>query len=329
MTDDGGFLLGGTSNSPEAVKQANDGILNGNKTQACLGHGDYWIIKIDDKGNEQWQKVLGGKGDDQLAVAGQLANGNYIFGGSSNSETGESKIRSNESGTDFWVVMLDKDQNEIWQQTYNIGKEDILASLFENEDHSLLLGGYSQGEHTKNQVLKKAGKLAANQDKEPKVKKGTGDYVAIKINTKGEELWRKSVGSETQDVLRKVIETRDGGYLMAGTSRGKSDDRNSSIGGNDFWVVKLKDKDKPKKDPLSVEAIPNPAADFTNVIVGYDFEKGSATLVDLAGHVLQQFPITERTVPIDLNGLPEGIYIVNIKTDVQSSGVKIIKTNKN
>ena len=68
--------------------------------------------------------------------------------------------------------------------------------------------------------------------------------------------------------------------------------------------------------------------DYTNVIVGYEFKKGTATLVDIAGHVLQQFEITERTVPIDLNGLPEGIYIVNIKTEVQNSGVKIVKSSK-
>jgi len=48
----------------------------------------------------------------------------------------------------------------------------------------------------------------------------------------------------------------------------------------------------------------------------------------LAGHVLQQFKITERTVPLDLQGLPEGIYIVNIKTDKGNDGVKIIKRRK-
>jgi hypothetical protein len=90
-------------------------------------------------------------------------------------------------------------------------------------------------------------------------------------------------------------------------------------------VVKLKDKQKPKEDKKPVEAIPNPAIDYTNIIVGYDFNKGTATLVDIAGHVLQQFEITDRTVPINLQGLPEGVYIVNIKTDKQSDGVKIIK----
>jgi hypothetical protein len=190
--------------------------------------------------------------------------------------------------------------------------------------------------------------LKQAQGKEPKMKQGTDDYVAIKIDEKGEELWRKNVGSDGQDILVKAIETRDGGYLMAGTSltpalsKGEgasktspnpskgggfkpSGDKNSGIGSNDFWVVKLKDKIKPKEKKKTVEAIPNPATDYTNVIVGYDFKKGTATVVDIAGHILQQFEITERTVPIDLQGYPEGVYIVNIKTDVQSSGVKVIK----
>jgi hypothetical protein len=321
-TQDGGYLLGGSSNSPEG----------GNKTEKTLGGNDYWIIKLDDKGQVQWQKVLGGTGDDQLSVVHQTAEGNYILGGSSNSDSGESKTKGTESGSDFWLVCLDKEQKVVWQETYNLAKVDVLTSLVENDDHTLLLGGYAQGEIVKKKGLGKRQKALAKKqlgNEEPPVKAGTDDYIAIKINAKGEEQWRKSVGSKGQDILNKVIETRDGGYLMAGTSKGKiSNDRNSGIGSNDFWVVKLLDKNKPKPDKKPVEAIPNPATDYTNVIVGYDFTKGTATLVDIAGHVLQQFEITERTVPIDLQGYPEGIYIVNIKTDVQNSGVKIIKARK-
>jgi len=90
----------------------------------------------------------------------------------------------------------------------------------------------------------------------------------------------------------------------------------------------LKDKNKKPEARNKVEAIPNPATDYTNVIVGYEFTKGTATLVDLAGHMLQQFEITDRTVPIDLQGYPEGIYIVNIKTDKGNDGVKVIKKRR-
>jgi len=316
-TQDGGYLLGGSSNSPEG----------GSKTAKGLGQSDYWIVKLDENGKEQWQKTYGGRGDDQLYVAKELADGSYVFGGNSNSESGESKTKSNENGTDFWVLAVDKEQKILWQETYNIATTDVLTSLVENDDHTLLLGGYAQGEVAKKKSPVRAMKMAKSSPlNNEQFKSGTGDYVALKINSKGEEQWRKSVGSNGTDILKKVIETRDGGYLMTGTSKGnQSGNRSSGIGGADFWVVKLLDKDKKKADELPVEAIPNPAIDYTNIIVGYDFKKGTATLVDMAGHVLQQFEITDRTIPIDLQGLPEGIYIVNIKTDVQNNGVKIIK----
>lgn len=319
-TTDGGFLLGGSTNSPEG----------GTKSDKGFGLSDYWIVKLDDAGKEVWQVTIGGAGDDQLYSAKELADGTYVFGGSSNSESGESKTKSNDNGTDFWVVALDKEKKILWQETYNLAKIDVLTSLVENDDHTLLLGGYAQGEMAKRKGPAKAMKMAKpGLTNNEQFKTGTGDYVALKINAKGEELWRKSVGSHGTDILKKVIETRDGGYLMTGTSKGnQSGDRSSGIGGADFWVVKLLDKNKKKEDKLPVEAIPNPAMDYTNVIVGYEFKKGTATLVDIAGHVLQQFEITERTVPIDLNGLPEGIYIVNIKTEVQNSGVKIVKSSK-
>ena len=322
LTEDGGFLLGGSSNSPES----------GNKTQKHLGESDYWIIKLDKDGNEQWQKTIGSSGDDQLYAVHTTKDGHYLLGGNSNSEPGEDKRSSNENGTDFWVVKLDKDNKDIlWQETYNIAKVDILTSMVENDDSTILLGGYAQGSRLRGND--KASSLRGND----KLIKGTGDYVVIKIDAKGEEKWRKDVGSDGEDILKKVVETRDGGYLLAGTSKSSltpeggikaTGDKSSGIGSNDFWVVKLKDKQKPKEERTPLEAIPNPAVDYTNVIVGYEFEKGTATLVDIAGHVLQQFKITERTVPIDLQGLPEGIYIVNIKTDKGNDGVKIIKRRK-
>lgn len=332
-TKDGGYLLAGSSNSTDM----------GTKIRKNIGQSDYWVIRLDKDGNEQWQKVIGGKGDDQLYVVQLTKDGNYLLAGNSNSESGDDKRSSNENGTDFWVLKMDDAQTILWQEIYNIGNVDILTSLIENDDSTILLGGYTQGEKVKSKVnnssaaLRKTGKGAETSSA---LKKGTADYVAIKLNEEGEEVWRKDVGSDGEDILKKVIETRDGGYLMAGTSKSSPNpseggeqlpggDRNSSKGGNDFWVVKLKDKDKKEKEKTQIEAIPNPAVDYTNVIVGFEFTKGTATVVDLAGHILQQFAITERTVPIDLQRLPDGIYIVNVKTDKGSGGVKVIKGNRN
>ena len=307
VTYDGGFLLGGHSNSP----------ISGTKTQDNSGDGDYWIIKLDSKGTIEWQKTIGGDNDDQLNVIHQTHDKGYILAGNSNSAATNEKTKTNQNGTDFWVVKLNEEGEIKWQETYNFGKVDILTSLVENDDHSFLIGGIAKAEKSEKD---KVGISNA------KAKKGTDDYIALKLNENGEELWNRIVGSNGEDVLKKVIETRDGGYLMTGTSNSKiSGDRNTAIGSNDFWVVKLKDDKKPDKVKPKIEALPNPTTEYTNVIIGYDYESGKATLVDLAGHQLQQFDITSRTIPIDLRSYPEGIYIVNIKTNVQSDGVKIIK----
>src|SRR5690606_21001521 len=105
-----------------------------------------------------------------------------------------------------------------------------------------------------------------------------------------------------------------------------SKQRNNRIGGTDFWVVKLSDEDKDKTEKVSIEAFPNPAESFTNVIVGYDYNKGTAKLFDINGRQLQSFEITgNRTVPVNISGLPMGIYVVQIETDVQKDGIKIMK----
>lgn len=411
-TSDRGYMVGGYSNSP----------ASGNKTSDSKG-GDYWILKLDSKGTIEWQQVLGGAQDEQLRVVRQTYDKGYILGGSSSSESGLSKSKGNQEGTDFWVVKLDEKGGMLWQETYSYGNYDVLTSIVENDDHTLLIGGFAKGE------------IGTSRFGKAKAKKGTDDYIALKISETGQELWSGSVGSDGEDILHKVIETRDGGYVFAGTSNPKavptalgdaakksplkgvaytngrnqavqdakkdlnkqiddtansanqkvkdnataatdrvketagldkdspvklgvndaasplslgkvgdgtrgndplqalgnaatlprSGDKKKSFGNNDFWVVKLLDRSKPKPEKPGIEAFPNPSVAYTNVIVGYDYESGTATVADLAGHVLQTFAITGRTVPIDLSAYPEGIYVVNIKTNVQSNGVKVIK----
>jgi Secretion system C-terminal sorting domain len=312
ITRDGGYIVGGYSNS----------MASGEKSDDAFGQGDYWILKLDDKGNIQWQKTIGGDGDDNLTCLLPTRDGGYLAGGSSSSSATNSKSKSNGDGSDFWIVKLDHLGNTLWQETYNYGKHDVLSSILENSDGTCLLGGYAQGEG------KKRGDGSGMMDDAGKTnKEGINDYIALKINNKGEKIWDKTVGSKGDEVMRKLFETRDGGYLLAGTSSGeKSRDKDSGIGAEDFWIVKLKDKTKPEKVKTTLEALPNPAVTFTNIIVNYNYNTGTATLYDLSGRQIHQTVITgEHTVPIDLSNLPQGVYIVDVKTDMGSDGVKVIR----
>tara|TARA_R110002072_G_scaffold235697_1_gene393312 strand:+ start:25926 stop:27551 length:1626 start_codon:yes stop_codon:yes gene_type:complete len=303
-TPDGGYLLGGISNSPES----------GDKTDKNLGEFDFWIVKLDAEGETLWQRTMGGEADDHLVDITLTESKKILIAGYTNSGVSFDKEVSNRgTATDAWVILLDEQGGQLWQKTYNIDAYTILTSVTKTSDSAFVLGGYSQ-----------KGLL-------DKTKKGTvnSDYFALKIDSLGEQKWKRELGSSSRDVLSKIVETRDGGYILAGTSDGKvsKSKQSGNVGLEDFWIVKLGDEDKDKKPKRLIEAYPNPTNNVTNVLVGFDFDRGTATLVDIAGRQLQYFEINSRTVPVSLQGLPIGIYLITIKTDKGSETIKILKGN--
>lgn len=310
-----GFLVGGYSNSPES----------GDKTQNNIGIGDYWIVKLNTKGELLWQKTIGGNLDDHLYTLIDTKDGNFILGGNSNSEATQTKTVDNSNGTDFWVVKIDYNGSILWQQTYNYGKNDVLTSIVENPDGTLLLGGYAQSEASITSATRRGklgGAVKGMSDKE-----GINDYIALKISATGEKLWEKTIGSQGDEVLTKLFEARDGSFLLAGTSNGgNSRDKNSAIGGKDFWVVKLKDMSKPEKVKVNLETFPNPAETFTNVVINFDYSEGLAKLIDINGRIIQEQKITgSHTIPVDLTNLSSGVYIINVVTNTNEESIKVIK----
>lgn len=299
--DDELYILG-YSNSPE----------NGNKSTQALGMGDYWLIKTDKDGNTIWQKAFGGEGDDHPYTMIVLADEHLLIGGVSTTNYSDTKKVSNDKGTDIWIFKTTTNGDILWEETYNIGKYDMIANLSENEDGTILIGAYAKSE--------KAGVKASD-------KKGVNDYVAIKIEAEGKKKWQKEIGSNGDDILTKLIRTRDGGYVLAGTSKGAiSRERNTQQGQDDFWVVKLLDEDNDDNDGVPMlEAIPNPTDRFTNVIINTDFEEAEAILYDISGRELQRLEVNGRTVPVDLRNLPMGVYLVQILADEETYSVKILK----
>src|SRR5688572_27296912 len=70
QTSDGGYILGGYSNSG----------ISGDKTQSSRGFGDFWVIKVDASGIKTWDKTFGGSGGEVLSSVQQTSDGGYILG---------------------------------------------------------------------------------------------------------------------------------------------------------------------------------------------------------------------------------------------------------
>jgi RHS repeat-associated protein len=101
-TPDGGYLLGGSSNSP----------ISGLKSESGYGGFDYWQVKIDANGTFEWDKTFGAEGYNYHKVVHQLSDGSYIAAGFSNGAQMGDKSEAPRAGSyDYWIIKFKKNQN--------------------------------------------------------------------------------------------------------------------------------------------------------------------------------------------------------------------------
>ena len=133
ITQDGGFIACGYSNSP----------VSGNKTAGVIGRSDYWIVKMDATGNVQWDKTIGGFGYDAAQSILQTSNGDYVVSGFSDSKVSGTKTTVNKGSYDYWVVKIDNTGNVLWDRTIGGQEEDYATALVQDSPNSYVIGGES------------------------------------------------------------------------------------------------------------------------------------------------------------------------------------------
>ncbi|MBO0361037.1 T9SS type A sorting domain-containing protein [Hymenobacter sp. BT186] len=218
-TSDGGYILGGFSDSP----------MDGDKTQASRGGYDYWLVKIDAAGTKQWDKRFGGSAADQFASLHQTSDGGYILGGDSFSGISGDKTEASRGINDYWVVKLDASGNKQWDKRFGSFDNDILSSVRQTSDGGYILGGssnsFSGGDVTQGNP----------------VYRFTYHYWVVKLDATGTKQWDRSFGNDRQSPLEDLQQTTDGGYILGGSSSaGISGDKTQvSQGLDDYWLVKL------------------------------------------------------------------------------------------
>jgi hypothetical protein len=84
LTQDGGCMLAGYATA-----------ANGDVTMN-LGQKDFWTVKLNSALNIEWQRVLGGSGDDWARDVQSTADGGYVVCGYSNSTDGD--VQDNQRG---------------------------------------------------------------------------------------------------------------------------------------------------------------------------------------------------------------------------------------
>lgn len=224
-TLDGGFILGGWSNSP----------ISGNKTENVIGFNwDYWVIKTNSTGNIEWQKTIGGgrswgfgeENGENLSVVKPTSDGGYLVSGYSDSPIIGMKTVPNYGDFDYWIVKLDSLGNILWQVDLGGASIDQLSSIEQTSDGGCIVGGYS------------ASNISGNKTENSR---GIFDYWVVKLDANGQIQWQKTIGGSNYDYLTSIVVLDNNQYLLAGHSASSisGDKTENSKGGFDFWIVKI------------------------------------------------------------------------------------------
>jgi len=238
---DDGFLMVGTTES----------FGNGQK--------DAYVVKVDKLGNELWSHTYGG-GSEDIAEAVIPMAGGFMLSGATWSMGAD--------GQSLYVVRISENGQLMWENGYFSKKRDryLGKSLVQMNDNYVMVAGSE--EHIKffnakiscyltainingqqkwveryggknperaNSIIKTEDGFVFAGTTETWGEGGTDMYV-VKIDASGKRLWHNAFGGDFDEDAKEVIATRDGGYLLVGTT-------NSDHGKlKDVFVVKIDEK---------------------------------------------------------------------------------------
>jgi len=235
QTRDGGYAVGGETSSFGA------------------GGYDFYLVKTDSSGNLQWSKTYGGTGTDIGYSLVQTNDVGYALTG----ETGSYGAGS----YDVYLVKADSSGNTQWGVTYGGTGTDIGFSVVPTSDGGYAIGGetnsYGAGNYDVylvkanstggTQWSKTYGGLYADvgysvvQTREGgyalvgdtySFGAGDSDFYLVKADSVGNMQWSKTYGGASTDIGYSVVQTGDGGYMLAGFTY------SYGAGNYDVWLVK-------------------------------------------------------------------------------------------
>lgn len=235
-TSDGGFILGGSS-----------------QTYGVNFTEDFWILKTDSDGDSVWSYINGGNRLDRCYAVIQTSDGGYAALGFT--ESGGLGL------ADVWLIKLDAAGVPLWNALYGGSGIDIGYSIVETADHGFAIAGrsttYSNGDadflfirtdsvgttqwiqHYGGALFDLCWSITTTSDggfalagRTQSYGSGNEDFWLVKTNANGDSLWSKTYGGAGLDRGYSVSECFDGGYALAGHTF------SFGAGLSDFWFVK-------------------------------------------------------------------------------------------
>jgi hypothetical protein len=177
-----------TTSAHEVISTEDGGYLIAGKTTNYRGdNSDVFVAKVDQNGDQEWQRQVGGSLDDHASTAVQAHDGGYIVAGyKSEKEPGD---------TGLWIIKFDKGGDKVWRKSYGDSIYDRALDIVATNDGEYAIAGYTE--------------TVGNNPR---------DAWLMKINERGVLKWNETYTSESYDYTEAaaLVQTNDGGYALAG-----------------------------------------------------------------------------------------------------------------
>lgn len=212
---DGQYLISGSSIQPNKISSDN---------KRNSGY-DYHLVKLNQRGEEVWEKYFSGKKNDFLSATVNTQDGGFLLAGTSFSGKGLDKKEESKGGSDFWLIYISEFGDEMWQKTIGSVADEEARAAIQTTDFGFYVAGNIQ-----------------NSEKGY----GSKDVLVVRLDKNGKELSQLVVGGEGLDEVEKMIPTIDGGALLGIYSRSSigGSKKTENYGEGDFYLVKLSKDNK-------------------------------------------------------------------------------------
>lgn len=172
------------------------------RTFVAGANNDIWALNLKSDGEIEWQKTYGGADYDEGYSIKQTKDEGFIVAGSTWSFGG--------GQSDLLVLKLYSNGEIEWQKTYGDKEKDVwfMCKVQETTDGGFILASSSSSF-------------------------GAGDFDIwlLKLSKSGSIEWQKNYSGEIYEDVYSVLQTKDGGYIIAGMGM--------VIHDTDIWILKL------------------------------------------------------------------------------------------
>jgi hypothetical protein len=209
QSEDLGFVMAGFSES-------NDFDIS--DTQ---GSYDFWLVKVDDKGNMLWERSFGGSGIEIAYDIAKTDDNAYVVVGNTFSTDGDISATKGES--DIWLIKVDDAGRLIWEKSFGGSQFDAAQAVTPSKNGGFFVIGNSK-----------------SSDADTTENAGENDIWIIKIDAEGNLVWQKSFGGDNIDFGFDIVENSDGSVLLVGETSSTNFTSLTAKGKSDLIVIKVK-----------------------------------------------------------------------------------------